>query len=89
MDDGKGKERTEALSLFPFCPARYIFFDYCYFYWHTQREPLGRRDWGLDVSVDGLGILIFINSMDVFCEHITFVELVELTTVMRINASLL
>ena len=24
-------------------PARLVYFDYCYFYWDTQREPLQRR----------------------------------------------
>ena len=46
--DGKGEERREAfrLFLFPSPPARFsiFFFDYCYFYRDTQREPLRRRD---------------------------------------------
>jgi len=33
-----------AFSLFPSFPARLLFFDYCYFYWDTQREPLRRRE---------------------------------------------
>ena len=39
-----GKEKREALSLFPSCPARFLFFDYCYCYWDTQRELLRRRE---------------------------------------------
>ena len=42
MGRGKGKK----VSL----PARFVFFDYCYFYWDTQREPLLRTeslDWML------------------------------------------
>ena len=44
--DGKEKERRKAptLSLFPSSPALSIFFDYCYFYRDTQREPLRRRE---------------------------------------------
>ena len=45
--DGKGKreQRLFAFSVFPSPPARFsIFFDYCYFYRDTQREPLWRRD---------------------------------------------
>ena len=41
--DGKGKER-KGFSLFPSSPARYLFFDYCYFYRDTQGEPLRRRE---------------------------------------------
>ena len=33
-----------AFSLFLWSPARFLFFDYCYFYWDTQREPLRRRE---------------------------------------------
>ena len=43
-DDGKGKGEKASF------PARFLFFDYCYFYWDTQREPLLRReslDWML------------------------------------------
>ena len=28
----------------PPAPARFLFFDYCYFYCDTQREPLRRRE---------------------------------------------
>ena len=44
--DGKEKESREApaFSLFPSSPAHFLFFDYCYFYWDTQRESLWRRD---------------------------------------------
>ena len=43
--DWKEKERREApaFSLFPSFPARFLFFDYCYFYWDTLREHLRRR----------------------------------------------
>ena len=43
-DDGKGKGEKASF------PTRFLFFDYCYFYWDTQREPLLRReslDWVL------------------------------------------
>ena len=44
--DGKGKERgrVPAFSLFPSSHARFLFFDYCYFYRDTQRELLRRRE---------------------------------------------
>ena len=44
--DGKGKKRREApaFSLFPSFPARFLFFDYCYFYWDALRGPLRRRE---------------------------------------------
>ena len=41
--DGRGKT-APAFYLFPSSPARFLFFDYCYFYWDTQREPLRRRE---------------------------------------------
>ena len=28
----------------PLSSTRFLFFDYCYFYWDTQREPLRRRE---------------------------------------------
>ena len=28
----------------PIVPARFLFFDYCYLYWDTQREPRRRRE---------------------------------------------
>ena len=40
---GRGKTAS-AFSIFPSFPARFLFFDYCYFYWETQREPLRRRE---------------------------------------------
>ena len=43
----KGEREEErqapAFSLFPWFPVRFLFFDYCYFYWDTQRKPLRRR----------------------------------------------
>ena len=40
-----GRGRTApAFSLFPSSPARFLFFDCCYFYWETLREPLRRRE---------------------------------------------
>ena len=46
--DGKGEERTEDFHLFPLPIApralSIFFFDYCYFYRDTQREPLRRRE---------------------------------------------
>ena len=50
------RERTNhVFSLFPSCTALSIFFDYCYFYRDTQREPLRRRE-----SQDSFkGILIY------------------------------
>ena len=38
---GKG---SGDFSLFPSPLARFLFFDHCYFYWDTQREPLRRRE---------------------------------------------
>ena len=43
-ENGKGKEKKRGSSLFPSSLARFLFFDYCYFYWDTQREPLRRRE---------------------------------------------
>ena len=51
-DDGKGKGEKASFL------ARFLFFDYCYFYWDTQREPLLRReslDWMLRGGRRGLG----------------------------------
>ena len=44
--DGKGEEGTEAFpsSHHPPRAFRFFFFDYCYFYRDTQREPLWRRE---------------------------------------------
>ena len=41
----EGEERREApaFSLFSSFPARFLFFDYCYFYWDSQRELMRRR----------------------------------------------
>ena len=46
MGRGKRELRIFAFSLFPSPPARFpfFFFDYCYFYRDTQREPLWRRE---------------------------------------------
>ena len=44
MGRGKGEERSPAFSFFPSSPSRFLFFDYCYFYWDTQRKPLRRRE---------------------------------------------
>ena len=41
---GREKRRSQVFHLFPSSPARFLFFDYCYFYWDTQREPLRRRE---------------------------------------------
>ena len=35
---------ASTFSLFLSSLARFLFFDYCYFYWDTQREPLRRRE---------------------------------------------
>ena len=40
---GRGKEKAR-FSLFPSSPARFLFFESCYFYRDTQREPLRRRE---------------------------------------------
>jgi len=37
------RKKKGAFSLSPSSPARLVYFDYCYFYWDTQREPLQRR----------------------------------------------
>ena len=43
--EGKKKARGRpTFPLFPSSPARYLFFDYCYVYWDTQRKPLRRRE---------------------------------------------
>ena len=39
-----GKGKAPVFYLFPSSPARLLFSHYCYFYWDTQREPLGRRE---------------------------------------------
>ena len=41
MERGK---TAPPFSFSPSSPARFLFFDYCYFYWDTQREPLRRRE---------------------------------------------
>ena len=38
-----GRKKKEA-RVFPSSPAHFLFFDYCYFYWDTQLEPLRRRE---------------------------------------------
>ena len=46
MGRRKREQRIFAFSFFPSPPARFLFFffDYCYFYRDTQREPLWRRE---------------------------------------------
>lgn len=39
-----GDSAGAAFSLSPSSPARLLFFDYCYFYWDTKREPPRRRE---------------------------------------------
>ena len=34
----------ERLFPLPIVSPRFLFFDYCYFYWNTQQEPLQRRE---------------------------------------------
>ena len=44
---GRGKREkgeASAFSLFPSFAASFLIFDYCYFHWDTQREPLRRRE---------------------------------------------
>ena len=41
---GKGRRKVPAFSLFPSSPSRFLFFDYCYLHWDTQRKPLRRRE---------------------------------------------
>ena len=36
--------RGSRLLPLPTVPARFLIFDYCYFYWDTQREPRRRRE---------------------------------------------
>ena len=36
--------RGSRLFPLPIVPARFLIFDYCYFYWDTQREPRRRRE---------------------------------------------
>ena len=36
--------RGSRLFPLPIVPARFLFFDYCYLYWGTQREPRRRRE---------------------------------------------
>ena len=44
MERGKrGRKRGSRLSLFPSFPARFLFFDHCYFNWDTLRKLLRRR----------------------------------------------
>ena len=46
MGRGKREERPHfRFSLFPSFLAGFLFFDYCYFYQDTQRDPLQRRVW--------------------------------------------
>ena len=42
--EGEERGRVPAFSLFPSSHARFLFFDYCYFYRDTQRELLRRRE---------------------------------------------
>ena len=43
--EGERKKRDlPAFSLFRSSPARFLFFDYCYFYRDTERETLQRRE---------------------------------------------
>ena len=44
MGRGKREEPFPAFSLFPSSTRAFNFFDYCYFYRDTQREPLRRRE---------------------------------------------
>ena len=37
------RKKKGAFSLSLSSPTRLVYFDYCYFYWDTQREPLQRR----------------------------------------------
>ena len=49
-----------------------------------EKERYGSLE-GLDLSIDGVDISLFLNSLDIFCQkQVSFVELV---TVMSINAS--
>ena len=42
---GRWEGKIEAaVSLFPSSPARFLFFDHCFFHWDTQREPLRRKE---------------------------------------------
>ena len=54
-----------------------------------ERANTGSLD-GQDISIiDGVDILLFLNSLDIFCQkHISYFELV-IVNVIRINASLL
>ena len=38
------EERGETDVFAGYVSLRFRFFDYCYFYWNTQREPLQRRE---------------------------------------------
>ena len=45
---GQGKKKKKArgarFSLFPSYSTRFLFFDYCYFYWDSQREPASAEE---------------------------------------------
>ena len=55
MGSGTREETREApvFSLFPSFPAHFLFFDYCYFYWDTQRgafaEERAMKPWFLSL----------------------------------------
>ena len=55
MGDGTREETREApvFSLFPSFPAHFLFFNYCYFYWDTQRgafaEERAMKPWFLSL----------------------------------------
>ena len=40
----EGERVEERFLPLPIVPPPFLFFDYCYFYWNTQREPLQRRE---------------------------------------------
>ena len=40
----EGERVEERFLPLPIVPQPFLFFDYCYFYWNTQREPLQRRE---------------------------------------------
>ena len=44
--EGEREKRSLSFNVlfFPSSPARFLFFDYCFFYWDIQREPLRRRE---------------------------------------------
>ena len=46
---GRGKREERPLPSSHRTPRAFYFFDYCYFYWDTQREPLRRSEQLIDV----------------------------------------